>query len=557
MSPATATRPARGRPEVVTRGVLAPRQNWIERATSADHKLVGLLYIATALTFLALAATEFALIRVQLIVPENTLIEPEIFNRLMSVAPVTFVVLFAIPLALGLAMYLVPLQIGARGVALPRIGQLSYWLYAIGGVTIYASLMWTAPESGTVSLAPLSDIVFSPSNGTDAWIAGTALAVLGFVCFAINLIATVNRLRAPGLAWRRVPLFSWASTVSSWVLLVVGPVMIAALAMLLIDRRFDGVFYNSAEGGAPLLYEHLAYIFLTGCYVVVFLAAAGAVSEILPTFARKPTFSHRTVALSFVAVAVLGVLAWMQNMYAAPLNAGWTIAAMALAVSLIVPIGLIFYNWIATLWGGTLRLTAAAWYAIIAVSTMACGLAGEIGYSVIPVGWALDNTTASQGDTLYVLVGGGVFGGFAALHYWFPKLSGRLLGEGLGKFALLTMLIGIHLYVIPMFLAGLEGQPVDIFKYYEDMGVDGYNLIASIGAFILVIGILLELGNAAYSWNNGVPARGHDPWLGATLEWFALSPPPPHNFDAVPDVRSAEPMRDIRDAIARRSPPPR
>jgi heme/copper-type cytochrome/quinol oxidase subunit 1 len=404
-----------------------------------------------------------------------------------------------------------------------------------------------------VALAPLSSLAFTPTNGTDAWIAGTALATLGFVCSSINLLVTVAKLRAPGLALRRMPLFSWAATAISGVMVVVGPVMLAALTMLFIDRRFDGVFFNSAEGGAPLLYEHLAYIFLSGCYVAVFLAAAGAISEILPTFARKPIFSHRAVAGSFLAVAVLGVLAWMQNMYAAPLNAGWTIAAMALALSLIVPIGLIFYSWIATLWGGSLRLGAAAWYAIIAVSTMGCGLAGEIGYSVIPVGWALDNTTASQGDTLYVLVGGGVIGGFAALHYWFPKLSGRLLGEGLGKAALVAMLIGIHLYAVPMFLAGLEGQPVDIFKYYEDTGVDGYNLIASIGAFVLVAGILLELGNAAYSWHNGVRARGHDPWMGSTLEWFALSPPPPHNFDAVPDVRSDEPLRDIRDAIVRRS----
>ena len=240
-------------------------------------------------------------------------------------------------------------------------------------------------------------------------------------------------------------------------------------------------------------------------------------------------------------------------MYAAPLNEGWTIMAMAFALALVVPIGTLIYVWVATIWGGALELRAATWYALVAISTMAFGLAGELSYSVIPVGWALDNTTASQGDTLYVLVGGGVIGGFAALHYWFPKLGGRLLGEGVGKVALVLMTIGIHLYVIPMFFAGLEGQPVDVFKFYEDTGLDGYNLVASIGAFVLVIGILLELGNAAYSWHNGLPARGHDPWGGATLEWFALSPPPPHNFDAVPDVRSPEPLHDIRESIARRA----
>ena len=540
------------RPEIVTRDVRRPRQSWIERATSADHKTVGLLFIATALTLLAFAATEFALMRLQLIVPENSLIQPEIFTRLMSTSVVTFVVLACLPLALGLISFIVPLQIGARGVALPRLHQLSYWLYAAGALTVYGSFLYSAPESGSMALPPPSDLVFTPSNGTDAWIAGTALACLGFVCWAINMTVTLRRLRAPGLAWRRAPLFAWAAAVIGNVLLVIGPIMLAALTMLFIDRRYDGIFFDSGSGGAPVLYEHLAYIFFTGAYVIVVVAAAGAISEILPTFARKPIFSRRAVAASMVAIAVLGLLAWMQNMYIAPLNEGWTIMAMAFALALAVPVGTLFYVWVATIWGGALELRAATWYALLAISTMAFGLVAEFAYSVIPVGWALDYTTASQGDTLYVLVGGGVFGGFAALHYWFPKLSGRLLGEGAGKLALALMVIGIHLYVIPMFFAGLLGQSVDVFKFYEDSGLDGYNLVASIGAFILVIGLLVELGNAAYSWHNGLPARGHDPWGGTTLEWYALSPPPPHNFDAVPDVRGPEPLHDIRESILRR-----
>lgn len=544
----TTTQP---RPEVVIRTVRPRRQEWIERATSADHKSVALLFIATSLIFIALAATEFALMRLQLLVPENDLINPEIFNRLLTAATSSFVVLGVIPLICGLIGYLLPLQIGARGVALPRLNQLSYWLYLAGAVTIEATFLYSVPETGTAALPPLSEHAFSPSGGADAWIAGTALACLGFTCFAINTIVTVRRMRAPGLAWRRMPMFASAGTVISYLLLVVSPIMLAALAMLMIDRQFDGIFFDSQEGGAPLFYEHVAYIFLTGVYLTVFLAAAGTISEILPTFARKPLFSRRAVSMSFVAVAVLGLLAWMQNMYIAPLNAGWTIGAMLFAVALVIPIGTLLYNWIATIWNGALELRAATWYALLAISTMACGLAGELMYSVIPVGWALGHTTASQGDTLYVLVGGGVMGGFAALHYWFPKMSGRLLGEGLGKIALAKMTIGIHLFVLPMFLAGLKGQPVDIYKFYEGTGVDAYNVIASIGALILVIGIFVELANAAYSWNNGIASRGHDPWKGSTLEWYALSPPPPHNFDAVPDVRSPEPLHDIRDAVAR------
>jgi cytochrome c oxidase subunit 1 len=341
--------------------------------------------------------------------------------------------------------------------------------------------------------------------------------------------------------------------VIGYLLLVIGPLMIAALTMLEIDRHFGGVFFDPGEGGAPLLYAHMANVFFTGAYLIVLLAAAGAISEILPTFARKPIFSHRAVVASLVAIGVLGPLAWMQNMYAAPLNEGWTIMAMLFALALIIPVGTLLYVWVATIWGGALELRAATWYALAAISAISCGLAGELSYSVIPVGWLLDNTTASQGDTLYVLVGGGVLGGFAALHYWFPKLSGRLLGEALGKASLALIFIGLNLYVLAMFFAGLEGQPVDVFKYFQDTGLDGYNMVASIAAFVLVLGILLELGNAAYSWHNGLVARGHDPWQGSTLEWFATSPPPPHNFDAVPDVRSAEPLHDIRDSIRARS----
>ena len=232
---------------------------------------------------------------------------------------------------------------------------------------------------------------------------------------------------------------------------------------------------------------------------------------------------------------------------------------MVFAIALTVPIGLLIFNWIATLWGGTLHSRAAPLFAVGAISVLTFGLAGELANSVIPVGWQLDNTTAAQGDTLAVFVGGGVLGGFAALHYWFPKLTGRMIGEGLGKIALAQILVGFYVFYLMASLAGVKAQPVDIYKFFEGNGLDGFNLVASIAAFVIAVGILLELGNAAYSYRNGVRA-GHDPWGGATLEWFALSPPPEHNFDAVPDVRSAEPLHDIRRAISDRTeswrPPP-
>jgi cytochrome c oxidase subunit I len=523
---ATVTTPPR--PEVVTEEIPRRRPGWVERATNTDHKSVAVLYVGTSLCFLTLAVIEFVLMRVQLIVPENTAIHPEIFDRIMSVFGVTAVILF------------------------PRLNLLSFWLYLAGAVTVYGSFVYRPSEAGLAALPPLSDDVFSNTAGVDAWIVGAGLAILGFVCFAVNLVVTLHNMRSPGMAWRRVPLFSWAAGVTGYLLLVIGPVMLAALTMLFIDRHYSGVFFDSGEGGAPLLYEHLAWFFFTGAYMLVMIVAGGVISEVLPTFARKPLFSHRGAMLSLLAIAVLGPLAWMQNMYTAPIPFGFEIFAMLFALALAVPIGLLIFNWIATLWGGTLHPRAAPLFALGAIGSMTIGLAGELAYSVLPVGWQLDNTTAAQGDTIAVLVGGAVLGGFAALHYWFPKLTGRTLGEGAGKIAFAAILAGVYVYALATFLAGLKAQPVDIYKYFAGNGLDGFNLAASIAGFVLAAGILLELVNVAHSWGHGVRA-GHDPWGAATLEWFALSPPPVHNFDVVPDVRSAEPLHDIRRAIRERT----
>jgi cytochrome c oxidase subunit 1 len=347
--------------------------------------------------------------------------------------------------------------------------------------------------------------------------------------------------------------------VTSVLVVMATPVLTSALVMLFIDRHYSGVFFNAGEGGAPLLYEHLAWFFFTGVYAFMVIVAGGVISDVLPTFTRKPLFSHRAAMVSLLAVGVLGPLAWMQNMYSAPISLGFDVFAMLFALALAVPIGLLIYNWVATVWGGTLHVRAAPLFALGAISAMTIGLAGELAWSVIPVGWQIANTTAAQGNTVAVVVGGAVLGGFAALHYWFPKLSGRMMGEGLGKASLGLILAGLYVYELMSFFAGVKGQPVDIYKFFEGNGLDGFNLVASIGAFIIAGGIAIELANAAYSFHRGV-ATGHDPWGGATLEWFTLSPPPIHNFDVVPDVRSAEPLHDIREAIRDRTahwrPPP-
>lgn len=540
------------RPEVVTERLSSGRRDWVAVAMSADHKAVGKMFIGTALTFLAAAITLLVMMRIQLIIPDGTIIRPEIFNRLLSAYGVTATLLFAVPLLMGLISYIVPLQIGARGAALPRLNALSYWLYLMGAVFVYGSFLYRPSEAGTLALTPLSDDLFSNTHGVDVWAAGLGLVCLGLVAFAISTLTTVRLQRAPGMVWRRVPLFSFAAAVISGTLIVVGSVMVAALSMLLIDRNFGGIFFESGEGGAPLLYQHLAWIFFTGVYLVILLGAFGAISEIFSTFSRQPHFGHRTIAGSMVAFSVLGVLAWMQNMYSAPISIGFLYFAMLMAVSLVVPAGLILFNWIATLRGGATATKPPMKFALGAAGLITLGLAGEWAQSVIPVSWQVANTGVAWGDTHLALIGAGVLGGFAALYYWFPKIAGRYMGTTLSGASFWLILGGTLLMVIPIQLAGLEGMPVDVYKFYGDTGMSAYNLLGSLGAFALALGIILTLINAAASYRGGAPA-GHDAWGGTTLEWFALSPPPAHNFDLVPDVRSNEPYRDIREAVRQRS----
>ena len=541
------------RPELVVDGFPPQRPRWIEIATSTDHKDLGRILITGALGFLFIALVELLLMRLQLAIPENTFLDPVTFNRMLSLYGATAIFLVALPLVLGFFYYVVPLQIGSRGTALPRLGQVGTWLFVAGGTVLYSGFLFTPSEAGVNPLPPLSGLAFLPNNGVDAWAAGTGLATLGFVLIAVDLVATLRRLRAPGMAWRRLPVFSWAAAISSWLLLVIGPVMLAALTMLLIDRNFEGIFFAGDAGGAPLLWQHTSWIFFTGTYMLSMIFALGAIAEIVPALARKPLFNRGAVIGSLIAIAVLGTLAWMQNMLTAPIGIGWMYFAMAMSLALIVPFGLVFFNLIATLAGGTVRMRPPLLFAAGAIVMMAIGLASEVSHSMVAVGWRLQHTTDSTAATHFAMLGSVVFGGFAALYWWFPKMTGRAMGNTLAGFSFWTMVLGTLLTFVPLFFAGgLEGQVIDAYKFFDETGVNAYNLIATIGAFVLTAGILTTLVNAVLSREGGAPA-GHDAWGGDSLEWFALSPPDPHNFDVLPDVRSPRPLRDIREAIAHRS----
>jgi len=539
-------------PEVVSERVPRAERGWIALVTAAEHKAVGRMYVATALVFAAAALAELLMMRLQLMIPENTLMRPEIFDRMLSAFGVTGLILFALPLMLGLMSIVVPLQIGARGMALPRLHHLSYWLYVFGGATIYGSFLWRPSEAGILALPPLSTSEFLPGAAVDAWVTGIALVLLGFVCFSISMITTVRNLRAPGMYLQRMPLFSWAASIVSHTLLVVSPVFLAALAMLMIDRHYGGVFFDSGEGGKPMLYEHLAAIFVSGAVASLLVAALAAISEILSTFSRRPGVGHRSTAGSLAALAVLAVLAWMQNMYAGPLAPGFRYFAMLMALATIIPVGLILFNWVGTLSGGARREGMPLRFALGAIVMIVIGLAGKLVTAVVPVGALLAGNAFTTASSFALIAGAGVFGGFAALHYWYPKLSGRAMGDAFGVTSYWLLLVGALAYVLTTMMAGLEGMPVDVAKFYGDSGLDVLNLIASIGAILFVAGFVVALLNACASYNHG-RRSGPDPWLGSTLEWFAPSPPPVHNFDLVPDVRSVAPLADIRNAIRDRA----
>ncbi len=541
------------RPELVDGGYRSRRPRWAELATTADHKEIGQILICGALGFLFVAAVELLLMRLQLLVPENTFLSPVAFNRMLSLYGATVIFLFAVPLVLGIFYYVAPLQIGARRTALPRVGQVGMALWVAGATILYAGFLFTPSEAGINPLPPLSELAFLSNNGVDAWAAATGLATLGFVLLAIDLVATLRTMRAPGMAWRRVPVFAWAAGVCSWLLIVIGPVLLAALAMLLIDRNYNGIFFADGSGGAPLLWQHLSWIFFTGAYLLVLIFALAAIAEIFAAFARKPLFNRTVTMASLAAIAVIGTLAWMQNMLTAPIGIGWMYFAMLMSLALVVPFGLIVFNLIATLAGGTLRMRAPVLFAIGAVSAISIGLAAELVQSLVAAAWHLHNTTDSTAATHFALIGGAVLGGFAALHYWFPKMTGRTMGETMARISFWTIVLGLLLGFVPLFLAGDEqGQVVDAYKYFSDTGLTAYNVMATIGVVVLFVGLVLTILNAIFSRTGGSPA-GHDPWGGDTLEWFTLSPPQPHNFDVLPDVRSARPLRDIREAIGNRT----
>ena len=513
-----------------------------------DHKKIGILYIVTAFVFFLVGGTEALLMRIQLGVPDNTFLEPATYNQILTMHGTTMVFLFVVPMMTGFANYIVPLQIGARDMAFPRLNALSYWLFLGGAIVFYSSLFFAPPEAGWTSYTPLSAEAYSPSGGIDAWIFLIHLTGISSIIGAINLYVTIANMRAPGMGWARLPLFCWAVLSFAILLILALPSVAAGVTLLLTDRHFGTHFYDPTQGGSPLLWQHLFWFFGHPEVYIMVLPGFGIISEVLPVFSRKPIFGYRAIAVATIGIAFLSLLVWAHHMFTTPISTVVLAFFFLSSVVIAVPTGVKVFNWIATLWRGTLVMKTPLYFAVGFVSLFTIGGISGVMLAIFPIDWQVHDTYFVVAHFHYVLVAGAVNAILCGLYYWFPKMTGRMLSEGLGKLSFWLTFIGFNVTFLVQHSLGLDGMPRRIYEYSSANDWGTLNLISTIGSFILAAGVLVTVINVLRSVKKG-PLAGPDPWKGNTLEWFGESPPPPNNFDVVPYVRSVEPMKDIRRQI--------
>jgi cytochrome c oxidase subunit I len=539
-------------PQVTANRVAVPRKSkrWVDWVLTTDHKKIGIMYLVLTFVFFCMGGVEALMMRLQLSVPNNTLLTSEHYNELLTLHGTTMIFLFVVPVMAGFGNYFLPLMIGARDMAFPRLNALSFWLLLLGGIVFYITLFFHPPNAGWWSYPPLSESLYSPSGGQDAWIFLIHITGISSLLGAINFYATIVNMRAPGMTWGRLPLFVWSLLVYALLLIIALPVVAAAVTMLLTDRHFGTHFFDPTAHGSPVLWQHLFWFFGHPEVYIMILPGFGIISEVIPVFSRKPIFGYKAIAASTAVIAFLATLVWAHHMFASPVPIVVLGFFMLSSFLIGVPTGVKIFNWIATLWRGSIVMTTALWFAVGFIAIFVIGGITGIFLAVFPVDWQLNDTYFVVAHFHYVLMGGAVFTVFSGIYYWFPKMTGRMLDERAGKWSFWVMFIGFNMTFFVQHALGLSGMPRRIYTYQPGLGWSTYNLISTIGSFILGVGVLITILNVARSVTHGRIA-GPDPWKGNTLEWFTTSPPPVNNFDAVPRVRSVEPMRDIRRQIER------
>jgi len=539
-------------PQVSARRAEREVRGWTSWLTTTDHKKIGIMYMVTTFMFFCLGGVEALMIRLQLGAPNNTLVTPQTYNQLFTMHGTTMIFLFVVPMMAGLANYFIPLMVGARDMAFPRLNALSFWLFLAGGIVFYASIFWNPPETGWNSVLPLANSTYAPSGGQDAWIYLIHLTGISSILGAINFYATIANMRARGMSWGRLPLFVWTILTYSVLIIFAMPVIAAAVTMLLTDRHFGTHFFDPANGGSAVLWQHLFWFFGHPEVYIMVLPGFGIISEILPVFARKPIFGYKAIAASTVAIAFLGFLTWAHHMLTAPIPEAILVFVMLSSYLIAVPTGVKILNWIATLWRGTVEFKTPLLFCVGGIAIFLIGGISGIFLATFPIDWQVNETYFLVAHLHFVLLGGSLFTIFAAIYYWFPKITGRMLSEDLGRVSFGLMFVGVLVTFMLQHVLGLDGMPRRVYEYDNVGHAALYNAISTGGSFILGLGVLITIVNVARSLKTGV-AAGPDPWRANTLEWFTPSPPPVNNFDVVPLVRSSEPMRDIRREVERRS----